>query len=85
MHTILKRLIRILILAIILLTSSSIFGQIDNLEKSIDISEEEAINIAKRKGYLLRSRKLDSNQWIILYSKHVGFTSGGIALYNVIG
>lgn len=68
--------------------SSAIFGQADSLEKSNIISKEEAINIAKRDGFFLLQAELDSNQWIVVYSKGVGVTNdcfsfaGGCYVYK---
>jgi hypothetical protein len=71
---------RILSFVLILLTSSSTFGQVDSLEESTYISREEAIDIAKREEYFLLQAELDSNQWIVVYSKGVGITKDCISI-----
>lgn len=56
----------------------------DSLEKSATISKEEAVNIAKRKGYYWEGEfpfdsniKLDSGQWVIKGSQRCGVTYKG--------
>lgn len=81
LHPMIKTLMRVLIIPMALFFSSPIMAQVDSLDKSITISKEEAIKIAKcRNGYYLQYAELDSNYWRIVHSKAVGSTRDCITI-----
>lgn len=67
---------QILLFILMMSTSSTLLGQEGSHEKTVYISIDEAREIAKRDGYHLTSTTLDSNQWVVIYSKVVGYTKG---------